>query len=121
MKIKGMVWLTGFLVMVLVLCISNQAFGSEPQNDYRSEYYRNIEKAYTDAVRASLDDMGYRNAGVTMTRMVNEGFVEYTITVHHSRIDALDEAERCELTDLLLMEPIQIENSTVSVRYLEYM
>lgn len=109
------------LITIVSLCAGSKALGSEKNEDFRSDYYRNIEKAYVESVRDSLEDLGYKNAGITITRVVNEGYVDYTITVHHSRIDALDEAQRNELTDILLMEPIGIINSSVQVKYLEYM
>lgn len=118
---KVIILVSTLLVMVLALCMGSKALGSEKEEDFRSDYYRNIEKAYVTSVRNSLDDLGYKNAGITMTRVVDNGFADYTITVHHGKIDLLDEAHRNEITDIILMEPIGIDNSSVHVRYLEYM
>ena len=45
-----------------------------------------------------LEGQGYKNSGVTMDRVTEGGrSVEYTVTIHHRKISALESAERTEL------------------------
>ena len=56
-----------------------------------------------------------------MTKVVNDlGGFDYTLKVHHRRIDRMDESERETLSKLLTSADIGVDNSFVSVRYIEY-
>lgn len=61
-------------------------------------YYRELETEMVREVRGVLNDNGYDNSGVSLTRVVNEdGSREYTLTVHHKKITQLNDEGREEL------------------------
>ena len=109
-------------ILIITLCISVRANGrSNRIPDITNEYYRQIEKAYVDDVKDKLTRIGFSNAGVAMTKVVNDkGGFDYTLKVHHRRIDRMDESAREELSRLLTSADIDVDNSFVAVRYIEY-
>ena len=54
------------------------------------------------AVRGYLNRVGFKNSGVMLTRVVDgEGYRQYKLTVHHAKIDEMEEGERELLADKL--------------------
>lgn len=63
-----------------------------------NEHIEEIEDNYVKVLREELEDRGYRNAGVTMTKVFyQDGTREYTVKLHHKRMDRLTEQEKQEL------------------------
>ena len=66
--------------------------------------------------------MGYENAGISLTKTVNEtGGLDYTISIHHRRIDKMDEYQREALSDIIIGDGINAVNCSVSTEFIEYM
>lgn len=109
-----------FLILMSVFGIKASGRERAAAGDY-SIKYRTQEREYVDNVRAKLSKLGYSQAGVAMTKVVNEdGTIVYTLTIHHSRIDKMNEYERKQLSDIITEEAIDVENSTVVTEYLIY-
>lgn len=89
---------TALLVMVSAFCVAMTAVSQSRVGDQEMEaFYREKEKALVKEIRAFLNEEGFENSGVTLTRVVDDkGQREYTVTVHHGRIDKMD-AERREV------------------------
>lgn len=84
-------------------------------------YYREQEKELLQETKALLTEMGFKNSGVTLTRVVDEeGKREYTFTIHHGKIDKMNETERTELAKLLLADAEIDENCTFCHEFLLY-
>ena len=87
---------TAVLIMIITLCCSITVMS---KNDITAKekqaYYLEKEREVVKETRAFLNEKGFRNSGVSMTRVVNEsGVRDYTITIHHEKIDKLDGGER---------------------------
>lgn len=66
-------------------------------------YYQEQERDLVKAARELLAEEGFAHSGVMLTRVVDsDGSREYTLTVHHGKIDKLDEDAR-----KLLMEDLE--------------
>lgn len=93
------VFVTVLFVIISAFCISQTVSGKEDAEAKEQEaFYREQEKKLLADTRAFLNQEGYYNSGVTMTRVVDsDGSREYTITIHHSKIDRMDDAEKQEL------------------------
>lgn len=62
---------------------------------HKNEYYEQIEDEYVKVLRNTLADKGYSNAGITMTKIFYEnGKREYTVKLHHKRMERLDTDEQ---------------------------
>lgn len=94
---------TVVLSMFIASCISITALGQSSLNDEETEKNFHLkEQEMLERVRAYLNDNGYQNSGVTLTRMVDgNGYRTYTLTIHHDRIDFMDEEGRSELKSKL--------------------
>lgn len=58
-------------------------------------YYREKEEQFVRNARKYLNAQGYQNSGVMLTRVVEtDGSRVYTVTLHHSDFDRLEEEER---------------------------
>ncbi len=87
------------LVAVIAFCITGTVVSQSNVNVQELEnYYREQERQLLAETKGYLTELGYRNSGVTLTRVVDEdGAREYTFTIHHGKIDRMEEAERKEL------------------------
>ena len=98
-KFLGMAGITVLLVMIGTLFLS-MAVLSQSREAVREqkEYYKVLEQEYVKRMREFLDEQGYADSGVTMNRIIEEdGTLEYTVIIHHRRIDQLDDGQRGEL------------------------
>ena len=106
----------GFWVLTLCLVLVSAFFitgtvmsGNNPDEQQLELYYREREQQLVRDTRDYLNQSGFRNSGVTLTRVVEEdGMREYTITVHHDKIHGMNETEReilkTELATLVFVE-----------------
>lgn len=106
----------GFWVLTLCLVLVSAFFisktvmsGSNKDRQQLELYYRQQEQQLVKDTRNYLNQSGFSNSGVTLTRVVEEnGMREYTITVHHDKINRMDDNERValksELATLVFME-----------------
>lgn len=81
---------TIFVLTVLVLwsICSIRANASEKADNDQTEYQLQEAQLKRD-IRAGLNEMGYHNAGITMTKVMDaDGSRTYTVLVHHQYLDA---------------------------------
>lgn len=88
--------LTVILILIAAFCISGTVFcqnkGTVPVEE-RS--WRLMEKEYIARLRSLLEEKGYCNSGVTMDWVAQEeGGREYTVTIHHRRINKMEAREQ---------------------------
>lgn len=116
---------TVLLVAISAFCITGTVMsqsnigGKEMEN-----YYREQEEKLLSRTKELLEDLGYPNSGVTLTRVVDEeGKREYTFTIHHRKIDRMDEEERNALAIQLAYDTSDIsltENCSFYHEFLMY-
>lgn len=114
------------LVCVIAFLAVRTVQGQEdPQRIAKEMWYIERETELLADTREYLSDAGFRNSGVTLSRTVGaEGNRSYTFTIHHRRIDCMDEAGRQALREELsvLTEPFvkmaQEDSCTFEYRYL---
>ncbi len=64
------------------------------------QYYYAARQEYVQEIRDYLAEKGYADSGITMNYVTDEdGTVEYTVTIHHRKIDKLDEEEKIHLAE----------------------
>lgn len=87
---------TAVLIMIITLCCSITVMSkSDITAKEKQAYYLEKEQEVVKETRAFLNEKGFRNSGVSMTRIVNgEGEREYTIMLHHEKFNKLEEGER---------------------------
>lgn len=97
------VMLTMCLVLVSAFCITKTVQSQTNTEQIELEqYYRVQEEQLVNGVRVYLNEVGFRNSGVMLTRVVAaDGMREYTVTVHHDKISKMDAGQREELKEQL--------------------
>ena len=95
---KKLVFILVTLMLILVssffICatVQSQTMGDRCEDE---AYYQVLEKAYVKEIRAYLDEQGFENSGVNLTRVLDaHGNREYHITLHHKYLEKLCYAER---------------------------
>lgn len=111
-KNRFFVMITIGLIMIIVLSVAKTAeCQSQAAEREREEYYVELEKEYVAELRAYLNEEGFLNSGIMLTRIVSEdGDREYTITVHNSRFDRLTDAEKAILLEEMGQKVFEEEN-----------
>ena len=87
------------LIGITTLCISGTVHSSEKvERREREKYYRELEAEYVKNVRFFLNEEGYSNSGVTMTKVIDEEENRsYTVAIHHRGIENLQQEEQEQL------------------------
>ena len=71
-------------------------------------YYHQLEQAYVKEARKVMNEQGYFDAGITMTRRMNEaGDRIYTVKVHHNRLNNASFEKTNALMELLSNIPFE--------------
>ena len=84
-------------------------------------FYEELEEEYTKQLSDVLAKKGYRNAGITMTKVYYEdGRREYTVQIHHKRIDRLSDGEKQLLMNELSAVCFGDSQCSVVHRFLSY-
>lgn len=112
---------TAALIFIIAFCICSTVFGqSGEQNQMEERYYRALEQEYVQKIRNLLEEKGYCNSGVTMNYVVQEdGSRQYTVTIHHRRIKALDKEGQRELLEECRAIGFPVEDCSFCHEFLE--
>lgn len=112
MKRVGFAVGTVLLVFVIAFSVTSTVKSQSKEELAANEaYFQVLEKEYVTAMRDYLNEAGFRNSGVMLTRTVFEdGSREYQIAIHHSRIIGLSGAEQKALKEELLEKAFTEEN-----------
>ena len=93
-KLIGMS-IVGIITMVMIIVLSTVFVRSAQADAELAKYYAELEDDYKHSVRSYMNEEGFVNAGINITRIVDaEGNRIYTVKIHHSRLDSLDEKKR---------------------------
>lgn len=87
---------TVLLILISTFFITKTVQGqSDKELAAREGYYQALEQEYVNEIRAYLNEQGFLNSGVTLTRVVDEqGGRDYQVTLHHKYLERLSEEER---------------------------
>lgn len=94
MKRMGL-FLAAVLLLVLGIGMTAKAASLKDETSgFSREQYRAMEEEYVNEVRLILLEKGCKNAGITLTYISDaEGNREYTVTVHHARMEKMENQE----------------------------
>ena len=99
----GLVAVTILLVLTAAFfCVETVMSRTDLGARELEEYYLEKEKELTREIRDVLEEKGFENSGVMVTRVVEtDGSRRYTVTVHHGSIDDMCDEEREKLLEEL--------------------
>ena len=102
---KSIVLIVVALVIAVVTFITTSITVTSCKKGAASDnaaYYHQLEQAYVKEARKVMNEQGYFDAGITMTRRMNEtGERIYTVKVHHNRLNNASFEKTNELMELL--------------------
>lgn len=110
----------GMLIGICVFCISATVYSSEKitRRD-RENCYKEMEAAYVKEIRSFLDEEGYSNSGVMMTKIIDENeHRAYTVTIHHRNLLIMEQEKQEQLTTSLTQLFFGMENCTVEYQFM---
>lgn len=109
--------LTILLVLIIIFCVKGTVMSKE--NNERAKqnyYYAALEQDYLERTRQILHGEGYESCGINLTRVTYEdGKREYTVLLHHRRLECLSDEEKLELKNML--SQIEFHNEECSFYY----
>lgn len=87
--------------LITILAISGTVHGRNKEKEGDTEQYcYTARQEYMQEIRDYLEEKGYGDSGITINYVTDEdGTVEYTVTIHHRKIDKLDEEEKTHLAE----------------------
>lgn len=99
----GLVAVTILLVLIAAFfCVETVMSRTDIDARELEEYYLAKEQELTREIRELLEEKGFENSGVMVTRVVEvDGSRRYTVTVHHGSIDDMCDEEREKLLEEL--------------------
>lgn len=120
MHMRGKVFgvLTVLLVLIIVFCVKGTVMSRE--NDERgrqNHYYAVLEREYLERTRLLLEEEGLRDCGVNLRWIADgNGNREYTILLHHRKLNRMSEQEKSALEDML--SEIEFRDASCSFLYI---
>lgn len=116
----GFVALTACLVFISAFCVTGTVMSQSNLSERELEnYYRAQEKELVQETREYLNQAGFIDSGVMLTKVLEaNGSREYTITIHHSKIDKMDTVSRESLREELETLVFVADNCTFCHEFL---
>ena len=107
MKKMGLL-LTAVMILIFGIGMTAKAASfKEEKSGFSKEQYCIMEEEYVNEVKLILLEKGCKNAGITLTYITDiEGNRDYTVTVHHNRLDKM-EVQELKLLEARLQESAQ--------------
>lgn len=114
-RLSGTTAVIIMLVAMIIFCTSGTLLCLDTKLNRTEELgYRILEREYESELRVLLEEKGYSNSGVTMNSIVQEdGVRSYTVTIHHKKIEALDNVEKRALAAECQGIEASVENCSV--------
>lgn len=91
------------LILVFALLVGNKVY-AESVEAARTEQREALESTYIATMREVLEERGFYNSGVNMTKVTNEdGEWEYTVTIYNRTFEWMEDLAKEELEKELIM------------------
>lgn len=109
--------LTVILVLIIVFCVKGTVMSREDaERGKQNHYYAALEQEYLDRTQQLLEEQGLKNCGVNVKWVTDgDGSREYTVLLHHRKLDRMTQEEKSVLQDMLT--EMEFQNESTSFRY----
>lgn len=103
MSERRFVIITILLVLVILFCMKSTVISKgNGEHAQENHYYLGLEQEYVRNAKIFLNEQGFENCGVTMTRVTNQdGTREYTVQIHHRKLERMAEEDKTVLRNSL--------------------
>lgn len=120
MRMRGKVFgvLTVLLVLIIVFCVKGTVKSREnDEHGRQNHYYAALEQEYLERTRLLLEEEGLKDCGVNLRWVADgNGNREYTILLHHRKLDRMSKREKMTLEEML--SGIEFEDASCSFLYI---
>ena len=105
-----------FMVIAILWCVLGiKANGAEKAENDKA-YYQLQETQLKTKIKVELEELGYNNCGITMTKIMNaDGLREYTVLVHHQYLDADNKEQMNDVYEVLMA--VETDDTNMTVKY----
>lgn len=112
MRGKLFVVVAVLLVVVIFFCVAGTVASKErDERGKKNRHYAVLEQEYLDSIRHLLEEQGLRDCGINIRWVADvDGSREYTVLLHHRRLNRMTEEEKLVLTDMLAEMEFQDES-----------
>ena len=110
--------ITGALLMVIAIlwCVLGIKANGAEKADNDKAYYQLQETQLKSQIKTELEELGYNNCGITMTKVMNaDGLREYTVLVHHQYLDADNQEQMNDVYEVLMA--VETDDTNMTVKY----
>lgn len=109
--------LTVLLVLIILFCVKGTVMSRDKgRYDRQNKYYAVLEQEYLEKVNRLLKEEGVSNCGINLRWVADkEGSREYTVILHHRRLERMSGQEQINLTDRLT--GAEFRDAACSFRY----
>lgn len=119
MRMRGKTFgvLTVILVLIIVFCVKGTVMSREnAEHGKQNHYYAALEQEYLDRTQQLLEEQGLKNCGVNVKWVTDgDGSREYTILLHHRKLDRMTQEEKLVLQNMLT--EMEFRDESTSFRY----
>lgn len=120
-KRMNLMLMTAFVVVFIFISFALTVMSRDKKQAKELEaYYTAQEKQLNKDTRAYLNMKGYKDSGVTITRVAEEEKRDYTVTIHHKKFDLMSEEERESIAEELSLLAFADENCSFEYEFLFY-
>lgn len=111
---KAFGFLTVLLVLIIIFSVKGTVMSREKKGCERNNhYYAALEQEFVNSARKTLEGQGLHDCGLDLRWVADEnGSREYTILIHHRRLDRMNGEDKATLADLLSAAEFQEETCT---------
>ena len=89
---------TVLLSFLLAMFVSQTVISQTKGNiTVDEQHFQKLEQEYVKEIRSYMEEQGFQNSGVTLTRVVENGERSYEVVLHHKNLAKLTEEELEEL------------------------
>lgn len=101
---KNIIFTAVTIVMVLTFVIlAGSKVYAESLEESNRRQREDRERVYLSMIRSQLEEQGFQNSGINMTKMTDENDEwEYTVVIYHHAFEWLEQAEAEDLEAMLI-------------------
>ena len=102
LKFRLFIALFSIIIVSLVLSISVKSYAKDKRSREYREMVEQCEEEYTRAIRNTLNDYGFMNAGISLTKSYDEERnVTYKLVVNHHSFEYADDSKLNRMENIL--------------------
>ena len=119
-KEAGFILFTVLLVLGLALFISETAMSQSDGNiSVDEQHFQALEQEYVQEIRVYLEEQGFQNSGVSLTRIVEaDGSRSYQVLLHHKGLKKLTASEQEALLEAVEELAFRVAGCNFQINFL---